>query len=223
MLRPCSSRKIPSWHSSVFQSSLEHYWGRVAVLILTVGVALRPNTLNRVQTICSETHLKEYSPDLLSSQNDREVSPMILQQYGYPNMSWRNTPPINILTWGGVCHRAPPLDKQLSTTKECLVAGMISREEHQDSYSSPSGHHLKCIQVTSNAKQTEKDKKGMSSRGTGQRNIGGVRGRRRKRENHVIIFQFKTIKKNIHKDSLMHFYGGLEKQGMTNIIKYTDE
>lgn len=63
----------------------------------------------------------------------------------------------------------------------------------------------------------------MSSRGTGQRNIGGVRARRRKRENHVIIFQFKTIKKNIHKDNLMHFYGGLEKQGMTNIIKYTDE
>lgn len=101
VLRPCSSRKIPWWHSSVLQPSPEHYWGRVAALILTVGDALRPNTLTRVQTICSETHLKEYSPNLLSSQNDREVSPMILQQYGYPNMSWRNTPPINILTWGG--------------------------------------------------------------------------------------------------------------------------
>lgn len=117
-------------------------------LILAVGDALWPNTLTRVQTICSETHLKEYSPNLLSSQNDRKVSPMILQQYGYPNMSWRNTPPINILTWGGTCHRAPPLDKQLPTTKECLAAGMISRNEPQDSYLISSGHHLKYIQVT---------------------------------------------------------------------------
>lgn len=125
---------------------------------------------------------------------------------------------------GGICHRAPPLDKQLSKLRNAESGRNDLQRRASRFLFNPQWSSLKIH--TSNAKQAEndKEKEGMGSRETGPRNIGGVGGRRGKRENCVIIFQFfKKFKKNIHKDSLMHFYRGLEKQRMTKVIKYTDE